>query len=117
MESQSCCIYLKAKDAEHFLKCHSAILDSSVETSLFRSVLYILLDYFLFLLMTNFLSSLYIMEISPRSDVGLMKKFSHCVGCCFVLLTMSIALQKLFSFRRSQLLIASLSVCATGVNI
>ena len=32
------CISLMTKDAEHFLKCRSAILDSSVESSLFRSV-------------------------------------------------------------------------------
>ena len=65
--------------------------------------------------MTNFLSSLYILEISPLSDVGLVKIFSHSVGFCFVLLTMSFALQKLYSFRMSHLLIVSLSVCAAGV--
>ena len=65
--------------------------------------------------MSSFLSFLYILEISPLSDVGLVKIFSHSVGCHFVLLTMSFALQKLFSFRRSHLLIVSLSVCATGV--
>ena len=61
--------------------------------------------------MINFLRSLYILEISPLSDVGLVKIFSHSVGCRFVLLTVSFALQKLFSFRRSHLLIVSLSVC------
>ena len=65
--------------------------------------------------MTNFLSSLYILEIRPLSNVGLVKIFSHSVGCCFVLLTVSFALQKLFSFRRSHLLIVSLSVCAAGI--
>ena len=65
--------------------------------------------------MTNFLSSLYILEIRPLSDVGLVKIFFHSVGCRFVLLAMSFALQKLFSFRRSHLLIVSLSVCAAGV--
>ena len=65
--------------------------------------------------MTNVLSSLYILEIRSLSDVGLVKIFSHSVGCRFVLLTMSFALQKLFSFRRSHLLIVSLSVCAAGV--
>ena len=34
------CISLMTKDVEHFLKCLSAILDSSVESSLFRSVLH-----------------------------------------------------------------------------
>ncbi|CAO2593409.1 hypothetical protein LEMLEM_LOCUS7268, partial [Lemmus lemmus] len=51
----------------------------------------------------------------PLSDVGLVKIFSHSVGCHFVLLTVSFALQKLSSFRRSHLLIVSLSVCAAGV--
>ena len=66
-------------------------------------------------LVTNFLSSLYILEIRLLSDVELVKIFFHSVGCRFVLLTMSFALQKLFSFRRSRLLIVSLSVCAAGV--
>ena len=34
------CISLMTKDVVHFLKCLSAILDSSVESSLFRSVLH-----------------------------------------------------------------------------
>ena len=38
------------------------------------------------------------LEIRPRSEVVLVKIFSHSVGCRFVLLTMSFALQKLFSF-------------------
>ena len=66
--------------------------------------------------MTNFLSSLCILEISPLSDVGLVKVFFHSVGSHFVLLTVSFALQKLFSFRRAHLLIVSLSVCAAGVR-
>ena len=65
--------------------------------------------------MTNFLSSLCILEIRPLSDVGLVKFFSYSVSCRFVFLTMSFALQKVFSFRRSHLLIVSLSVCVTGV--
>ena len=52
-----------------------------------------------------FLNSLYILKIRPRSDVGLVKIFSLLVGCHFVLLTVSFALQNLFSFRRSHLLI------------
>ena len=38
------------------------------------------------MLMSNFLSSLYILEIRPLSDVGLVI-FSHSVGCLFVLMT------------------------------
>ena len=45
----------------------------------------------------------------------ILKIFSHSVGCRFVLLTVSFALQKLFSFRRSHLLVVSPSVYAGGV--
>ena len=44
-----------------------------------------------------------------------MKIFSQSEGSLFVLLTVFFALQKLLSFRRSHLFIASLIVCATGV--
>ena len=63
--------------------------------------------------MIDFLSFLCILEISPLSNVGLVKIFFYSVGCCFVLLTVSFALQKLLNFRRFHLLIVSL--CATGV--
>ena len=66
--------------------------------------------------MSNFFNSLYILEIRPLSDVGLVKIFSHSVSCFFVLLTVSFALQKLFSFERSYLFTGVLSVCATGVT-
>ena len=61
------------------------------------------------------LSSLYILETSHLSDVGLVNIFSHSIGCHFVMLTTSFALQKLFSFRRSHLPIVSLRVCVAGV--
>ena len=58
-----------------------------------------------FFLESSFLNSFYILNISLRSDVGLVKNFSPLLGCHFVLLTVSFALQNLFSFRRSHLLI------------
>ena len=67
--------------------------------------------------MSNFLSALFILEIRLLSDVGLVNIFSHSVGCLFVLLTVSLALQKLLSFRRTHLFIVALSICATGVII
>ena len=62
--------------------------------------------------MSNCLSSLYILEIRPQSEVGLVKIFSHFIGCHFFLMTVFFALQKLFRFKRPHLLIVSLSVCA-----
>jgi hypothetical protein len=47
------------------------------------------------------LSSLYILDISPLSDLGLVKILSQSVGGLFVLLTVSFALQKLCNFMRS----------------
>ena len=67
-------------------------------------------------LVSSFLSSLYVLEIRPLSDEGLVKIFSQLEGSLFVLLTVSFALQKLLSFRRSHLFTDSLIVCATGVQ-
>jgi len=53
----------------------------------------------------KFLSSLYILDISPLSNVGLVKIFCH-----FVLMTVSFALLKLCSFMRSYLLILILII-------
>ena len=64
--------------------------------------------------MSSVFSSLHILEINPLSDTGLVKTFSHSLHCPFVLFTMSLALQKRLSFRRSHLFIV-LSVCATTV--
>jgi hypothetical protein len=62
----------------------------------------------LLLFLINFLSSLYILDISPLSDVGLVKIFSQSVGCQFILLIMSFDLQKLSSFMRSYLSVLDL---------
>jgi hypothetical protein len=61
------------------------------------------------------LSSLYILDISPLSDVGLVKIFSQSIGCLFVLLTVSFALQKLCNFMRSHLSILDLTAKAVAI--
>jgi hypothetical protein len=55
---------------------------------------------------SNFLSSLYTLDIRPLLDVGLVKISFQSVGCRFALLTVSFALQKFCNFMRSHLLIA-----------
>jgi hypothetical protein len=57
------------------------------------------------LLISSFLRSIYILDISPLLNVGLVKTFFNSVGCHFVLLIVSFALQKIFNFTRSHLLL------------
>ena len=59
---------LMIKDVEHFFRCFSAIHYSSGENSLFSSEPHILMGLFDFLEST-LLSSLYILDISPLSDL------------------------------------------------
>jgi hypothetical protein len=70
------------KDFEHFFKCFPAIPDSSVVNSLFCCVLKFLIGLFV-VLEVNFLSSLYILDTSPLSDVGSVKTFFQSVGLSY----------------------------------
>jgi hypothetical protein len=70
------CIFLMIKDIEHFFRCFSAIRYSSVENSLFSPVPQFLIGLFVFP-ESNFLSFIYIFDISPLSNLGLVKIFSH----------------------------------------
>jgi hypothetical protein len=69
------CVSLMIKDVELFFRCFSALRYSSVENSLFSSEPHFLIGLFDFLEST-FLSSLYILGISPLSDLGLVKILS-----------------------------------------
>ena len=53
------------------------------------------------------MSSLYILEIKPFSEVSLANIFSHSVGSLFILLMFSLAVQKLFNLMKSNLFILS----------
>jgi hypothetical protein len=58
---------------------------------------------------------LYILDIGPLSDLGLVKILSQSVGGLFVLLTLSFALQKLSNFIRSHLSILDVTTQAIAV--
>jgi hypothetical protein len=81
---------------------------------LFSSVPHFSIGLFGFL-ESNFLRSLYILDVSPLSDLGLAKIISQSVDCLFVLLTVSFALQKLCNFMRSHLSIPVHTVLAIAV--
>ena len=53
------------------------------------------------------MSSLYILEIKPLSEISLANMFSHTVGSLFILILFSLAMQKLFIFMRPLLFILS----------
>ena len=66
-------------------------------------------------LVVSFLSSLYILDISPLLDMGLVILSSQSEGCWFVLSTMPFALQKPCSFMRTHLSILDLRAWAIEV--
>jgi hypothetical protein len=64
---------------------------------------------------SSFWSSFYILDISPLSDIGLVKSLSQSVGDLFVLLTVSFVLQKVCNFMRSNLSILDVTAQAIAV--
>ena len=59
-------------------------------------------------------SSLYILEIRPLSEVSLANMFSHIIGSFFILQMFSLAMQKVFILMRSHLFILSFMSLALG---
>jgi hypothetical protein len=88
------CIFFMARDGEHFFICFLAIWIFSFEKVLFSSVLHFLIGS-LVLGEFSFLSSLYILVISPLSNVYSVNIFSHSVGHFFSLEPISFVVQKL----------------------
>ena len=60
------------------------------------------------------MSSLYILEIRPLSEVSLANMFSHSVGSLCNLVLFSLAMQKLLILMRSHLFILSFMSLAVG---
>ena len=64
------------------------------------------------------MSSLYILEIKPLSEVSLANMFSHTVGSLFILMLFSLAMQMLFILMRSHLFFLSfMSLALGGVSV
>ena len=88
---------------------------SSLEKGLLRSFAHLLIGLCVFLVLSC-MSSLYILEIKPLSNVSLANVFSYTVGSLFILMMVSLAVQRLFNLMYSHLCIFSFISLALGLG-
>ena len=110
------CLSLMASDAEHLLVCLWALCMSSLEKCQFKSFAHFLIELFVFL-EWSCMCSLYILEIKPLSQRPLANMFSHTVGSLFILMLLSLAMQKIFILMRSRFFILSFMSLALGLSL
>ena len=63
------------------------------------------------------MSSFYILEIKPLSEVSLTNIFSHTVGSLFILLMFSLAVQKLFNLKSHLFILSFMSLALGNISM
>ena len=107
------CISLMISDTEHLYICLLTIRITSLNKNLFRSFAYFLIGMGFFLVLSS-ISSLQILDINFLLDV-LANMFSNFVGCLFLSLMISFAVQKLFSLMYSNFFLFFLFSLPEGI--